>query len=66
VGWTPGVDWEVKGTGDFNGDGNSDILLRNEQDGSCYVWEMKGHAFASEGSFGYVGWTPGPDWHAVA
>ena len=66
VGWAPGRDWQVKGTGDFNGDGKDDILLRNAVDGSCYVWQMNGLSFASEEGYGYVGWTPGPDWQVVA
>ena len=64
VGWTPGADWQVKGTGDFNGDGKSDILLQNASTGACYVWEMNGLDFASARSYGYVGWTPGAEWEA--
>jgi hypothetical protein len=64
VGWTPGKDWGAKGTGDFNGDGKSDVLLQNAIDGSCYVWELNGTS-PLVGN-GYVGWTPGADWHAVA
>jgi len=63
VGWTPGKDWQVKGTGDFNGDGKSDILLQNAIDGSCYVWEMDGLSLKSGGN-GFVGWAPGKDWQA--
>jgi hypothetical protein len=68
VGWTPGKEWEVMGTNDVNGDGKSDILLQNAIDGSCYVWEMNGLNLVSGASngYGYVGWTPGGDWHAIA
>ena len=59
VGWTPGSAWQVKGTGDFNGDGKSDILLQNASDGSCYIWEMNGTSLVGYGS---VGWTPGSAW----
>ena len=44
---------------DFNGDGKSDILLRNVTDGSCYVWEMNGLDLVEHGS---VGWKTGKDW----
>jgi len=64
VGWAPGKDWQVKATGDFNGDGKSDILLQNVMDGACYVWEMNGLNLAANGA-GFVGWTPGADWHAT-
>ena len=66
VGWVPGKDWLVRGTGDFNGDGKSDILLQSTVDGGCFIWEMDGLSFAREDSFGFVGWKPGSDWHAVA
>ena len=64
VGWTPGPDWQVKGTGDFNGDHNADILLQNVRDGSCYLWDLNGARGLV--SSGFVGWTPGADWHAVS
>ena len=49
---------------DFNGDGKSDILLQNAIEGACYVWEMNGLNLAANGA-GFVGWTPGADWHAT-
>ena len=33
--------WAVVGTGDFNGDGKSDILWRNTN-GTVAIWEMNG------------------------
>ena len=66
VGWSPGKEWVVKATGDYNGDGKSDILLQNSVYGSCYVWELDGLNPLSSGSYGYVGWTPGTDWQATA
>ena len=64
VGWTPpSSDWRVAGTGDFDGDGKSDILLQNGADGMCFVWEMEGLAVKASGM---VGWTPpSADWHAT-
>ena len=37
----PGANWKVVGTGDFNGDGHSDILLQNTN-GNVAIWEMNG------------------------
>src|SRR5262249_56998427 len=33
--------WQVQGIGDFDGDGKSDILWRNDS-GQVYIWEMNG------------------------
>jgi hypothetical protein len=35
--WDVSADWHVVGTGDFNGDGLTDILWRND-DGSITDW----------------------------
>ena len=37
----PGPTWHVKGTGDFFGDGNSDLVMQNT-DGSVVLWDMSG------------------------
>ena len=37
----PGPSWKAIGTGDFNGDGKSDILWQNA-DGQAAIWEMNG------------------------
>ena len=34
--------WVVAGTGDFNGDGKSDILWRNTVTGETYIYLMDG------------------------
>ncbi|BAY20472.1 putative peptidase [Calothrix sp. NIES-2100] len=36
-------DWHIAGTGDFNQDGNVDILLRNYVTGANHVWMMQGY-----------------------
>jgi FG-GAP-like repeat len=41
----PGPNWHVAGTGDFNNDGKTDIVLQNEN-GSVRVWEMQGTTIA--------------------
>jgi parallel beta-helix repeat protein len=36
------ANWQIAGTGDFNGDGKSDILWRNPSSGQVVIWEMDG------------------------
>ncbi len=56
-----GQDWAIKGVGDFNGDGKSDILFQNTAtNGGCYIWAMDGTTIAENGT-GYVG-PSGADW----
>jgi hypothetical protein len=61
VGANPGPNWKVVGTGDFNGDGNSDILWQNT-DGQAAIWEMDGANVIASAT---VGANPGPNWKAV-
>jgi FG-GAP repeat len=42
-------DWHVQGVGDFNGDGNSDVLWRQDGSGQVYVWEMNEAMLQSTG-----------------
>jgi serralysin len=62
VGPNPGADWHVQGTGQFNGDGRSDILWQNDN-GQAAVWLMDGTTLLS-GMF--VGPNPGADWDLIA
>jgi hypothetical protein len=44
----------VQGTGDFNGDGRDDILLRNisavpNENGAFFLWQMNGNTIVSQG-----------------
>ncbi len=41
--------WKISGTGDFNGDGKSDILWRNTN-GSTNIWEMNGSTLLANNS----------------
>ena len=46
---TATTDWKISGTGDFNGDGNADILWRNDN-GGVAEWQMNGSTVLSAGS----------------
>src|SRR2546429_646895 len=54
-------DWHVQGVGDFNGDGNSDFLWRQDGSGQVYVWEMNGQTVKDEGAVAHAPVTT--DWH---
>ncbi|HEY0480422.1 MAG TPA: FG-GAP-like repeat-containing protein [Kofleriaceae bacterium] len=41
------AEWQVQGTGDFNGDGTSDILWRNLSTGLMAIWTMSGATVAA-------------------
>jgi hypothetical protein len=45
------TNWEVVGTGDFNNDGNADILWRDKASGAVVVWYMNG-----SGGITNIGW----------
>jgi hypothetical protein len=55
------LDWNIMGTADFNADGKSDILWRNEQNGYVSVWQMNGNHVATTYNPGQVGL----EWHIV-
>ena len=57
-----GARLESDRTGDFNGDGFSDILFQNKNTGQVSVWEMDGNSLIGGGP---VSANPGPNWHAI-
>jgi hypothetical protein len=59
----PDNSWSVAGTGDFSGDGSSDILWRNAN-GSLIDWTMNGSAITSSQDVTLNGTapTPGASW----
>ena len=60
--FNPGPSWEIKSSGDFNGDGKSDILWQNS-DGTPAIWLMDGTNFISGGVAG--SFNPGSEWHVI-
>ena len=61
VGANPGPSWHAIGTGDFDGDGKSDILFQNTS-GQVAIWLMNGATPTTEA---LAGANPGPSWHAI-
>jgi hypothetical protein len=55
--------WQVKGVGDFDGDGKADIVWRNSASGENYVCLMNGPAVVNEG---YLRTVPDPSWQIAA
>jgi hypothetical protein len=49
--FNPGPSWQVKGSGDFNGDGKSDILWQGS-DGTPAIWLMDGATAVSVSAAG--------------
>jgi hypothetical protein len=43
------TNWQIVGTGDFNGDGKTDILWRNKSTGQNIIWFMNGATYNSYG-----------------
>lgn len=48
------LEWRLAGAGDFNGDGQTDILWENTLSGDRYIWFMNGTAITSALDLGIV------------
>jgi hypothetical protein len=62
VGPNPGPNWRLVGTGDFNGNGQSDLLWQNVSTGQAAIWDMSGTNVTSTA---VVAGDPGPSWKLV-
>ena len=51
---TAASNFTVAGTGDFDGDGNADVLWRNSSSGANVIWLMNGLNVGSSGLTNYV------------
>jgi hypothetical protein len=62
----PDPSWTVAGVGDFDADGNADLLWRNAN-GSLVEWLMNGSTIAASGLVNVSGNAVAPDanWHVV-
>jgi hypothetical protein len=45
-----GTGWSVAGTGDFDGDGDSDVLWRNSKSGETHIWKMNSNTMTRQSS----------------
>ena len=57
-------DWQIKGVGDFDGDGMADILWQQPASGTVALWTTNGHAVLSGVSVEVLGAIPG-DWQIM-
>ena len=63
----PAPNWHIVGTGDFDGDGKSDLLWRTDS-GALAIWEMNGSQIKAADYLNFGGTNvgaPGPDWHVL-
>jgi hypothetical protein len=61
--YNPGLQWHVVGTGDFNGDGRTDILWQND-DGTMRDWLGQPDG-SFVGNIAHFDYNPGLQWHVV-
>jgi hypothetical protein len=61
-----GNDWQITGTGDFDKDGNQDILWRQTTSGQVWIWRMNGTQLQATNPYVLLGTSPaGDDWQAT-
>jgi hypothetical protein len=56
-------DWQVTGTGDYDGDGKADVLWRHAVTGENYLYPLDGTSIKP--TEGYLRTVPQPDWQMV-
>jgi hypothetical protein len=52
---TVGLNWAVAGFGDFNGDGTTDMMLRNASSGEFLLYSISNNSITAASSVGTVG-----------
>ena len=50
-----GTNWDAAGVGDFDGDGDSDVLLRNSNDGQLYIYTTENGQLSGGGNVAVFG-----------
>jgi serralysin len=65
---SPDPSWSVAGIGDFNGNGNDDILWRQRSTGALAEWQMNGATITSSAALTFQGTavTPDSSWSLAA
>ncbi len=58
------LNWDIRGVGDFNGDGKGDILWRNNATGEIHTWLMNGISLIESGLVGPSAISA--DWNQIA
>ncbi len=56
------TNWRIAGVGDFDKDGNPDLLWQNTTTGDIYVWYLNGATFVRDQ---YIQTIPDTNWHIV-
>jgi uncharacterized delta-60 repeat protein len=57
------LSWQVRGTGDYDGDGKADVLWRHANSGENYLYPMEGTIIKP--SEGYLRTVPQPNWQVA-
>jgi hypothetical protein len=57
-------DWALMGTGDYNGDGTTDMVFYNTVNGAVETWDIVNGAITATPIEGHA--TPGAGWHLIA